>query len=347
MSSGAMFGASFPDGDARAPDPEAGYAPTMSLKPANILIVDDDPGMVRVMGRILSGLGTVRFATTGEQALLKLHEQAPDVLLLDAEMPGMSGFELCASLKADPRIAHVPVIFVTGHRDPDSELRGLELGAVDFIAKPVSEPLLLARVRTQLRLKSLTDELRRLADVDGLTGVMNRRSFDAALQHEWLRAARSGEPLALLLVDVDHFKLYNDLYGHLSGDECLRQVAQTLERTLNRPADRVARYGGEEFAVLLPATHRQGAGHLAGRLHRELAALALPHGASPTSAHVSVSVGISGVDKAEPGRNGFDTLVNCADLAFYAAKRTGRARSCWLAASALGTVDQAEAVSAA
>lgn len=346
MSCGSNPSALRPDDVTRAPEPQAGYAFTMSLKPAHLLIVDDDPGMVRVMGRMLSDLGTVRFATTGEQALQKLHEQPPDVLLLDAEMPGMSGFELCAHLKADPRIAHVPVIFVTGHRDPDSELRGLELGAVDFIAKPVSEALLLARVRTQLRLKSLTDELRRLADVDGLTGVMNRRSFDAALQHEWLRAARSGEPLALLLVDVDHFKLYNDLYGHLSGDECLRQVAQALQRTLNRPADRVARYGGEEFAVLLPATDVPGASHLARRIHRELAVQALPHGASPSGTQVSVSVGISGVAKVETGREGFDTLVNCADLALYAAKRTGRARSCWLAASALGTVDKAEAVPA-
>lgn len=316
------------------------------VKPASILIVDDDPGMVRVMGRILSGLGAVRFATTGEQALVKMHEQVPDVLLLDAEMPGMSGFELCATLKADQRVAHVPVIFVTGHSDPDNELRGLELGAVDFIAKPVSEALLLARVRTQLRLKALTDELRLLADIDGLTGVMNRRSFDATLQHEWLRAARSGDPLAVLLVDVDHFKQYNDLYGHLTGDDCLRQVAKALQRTLNRPADRVARYGGEEFALLLPATDRRGAFHLASCIHGELAALALQHGASPTATHVTVSVGICAVDKVEPGQLGIDAVVHCADQALYAAKRAGRSRSCWLPASLLGAAEQAQAVPA-
>lgn len=148
---------------------------------SKILLVDDDPGMIQVMARILSGLGQLCFAMNGAAALQQAREMVPDLILLDAEMPGMNGYQVCEALKADPALAHVPVIFVTGHSGQDHELKGLEIGAVDFLAKPISEPLLLARVRTQLRVKHLTDELQRIWTVDALTETMNRRAFDDAL----------------------------------------------------------------------------------------------------------------------------------------------------------------------
>lgn len=291
----------------------------------DLMLVDDSPSMIQVLGRMLAGTARVRFATNGAAAIEQLRRSPADLILLDAEMPGMDGFELCARLKDDPALADVPVIFVTGHSDATYELRGLDAGAVDFIAKPVSEPLLLARVRTQLRVKKLTDELRQMAAIDGLTGLANRRAFDRELQREWQRAQRDGHPLALLLIDVDHFKKYNDHYGHPAGDACLQAVAQALKSASPRAADLAARYGGEEFALLLPQTDLAGAELVARRALDAVARLALPHAASPTGPGVSISVGLSlrepgATDPSQPS-----TLLAQADGALYAAKAGGRA----------------------
>jgi diguanylate cyclase (GGDEF)-like protein len=310
---------------------------------SHILLVDDNPAMIQLMGRILSGMGQLRFATSGPAALRQARVAAPDLILLDAEMPGMTGYQVCEAMKADPALRDIPVIFVTAHGGDELELRGLDIGAVDFISKPISEPLLLARVRTQLRVKHLTDELRRIATIDALTEVFNRRSFDDSLAREWKRAVRAGAPLGLLMVDVDHFKLFNDRYGHPAGDACLRSVAQVLRGACMRPADVTARYGGEEFAVLLPHTPRAGAMHLARRVMEAVTALGVPHEDSPTADHVTVSVGVGCYDEAsacwvaptledgEPtsGCAALD-LVRCADRALYDAKHAGRAQAWWL-----------------
>jgi diguanylate cyclase (GGDEF)-like protein len=309
------------------------------MKTPQLLLVDDDPGMIQVMAKALHGMGRLRFATSGVQALAQMADDAPDVVLLDADMPGLKGFDVCARMRDDARLSEVPVIFVTGHTSPEDELRGLEAGAADFIAKPIREALLVARVRTQLRMKALTDQLRAVACTDALTGAANRRSFDEALDREWRSALRQRQPLSLLMVDVDHFKAYNDLYGHQDGDGCLRQVAQALEAAVKRPADVVARYGGEEFAVLLPGADRRGAEEVARRLAEELRHRALPHAGSKTAAHITASVGISTFEDGELTRSGEplqaqrtgaqaahpDDLVRAADVALYAAKKAGRA----------------------
>ncbi|WP_457354966.1 diguanylate cyclase [Roseateles sp. P5_D6] len=308
----------------------------------NILLVDDDPSAIRLLSHMLADVGNLRFATSGEDALRLARESAPDLVLLDAEMPGMSGFEILEALKADPGLEDVPVIFVTSHSEPEFELSGFELGAADFIAKPVSAPLVVARVKTQLRVKRIADELRRIATIDVLTGVTNRRGFDDALAHEWRRARRAGDPLAVLMIDVDHFKSFNDHYGHPAGDVCLRAVAQTLASTSLRPADLVARYGGEEFVVLLPQTPRLGAEHVAHSILAAVEALSIRHDASSAACHVTVSVGVACYDNAsecwaEPsadsraaglgrGHSPLD-LVRAADKAMYCAKRAGRARA--------------------
>ena len=293
------------------------------------------------MGHILSGFGQLRFATSGAAALRQIRDSAPDLVLLDAEMPGMSGYQVCEIMKADPDLADIPVIFVTGHNGTEFELRCLEMGAADFIAKPISEPLLVARVKTQLRVKRLTDELRSIATVDALTATANRRSFDSALQREWRRCLRSNEPVSMLMVDVDHFKLFNDRYGHPAGDGCLRAVAQALRGASQRPGDVVSRYGGEEFAMLLPQTPRCGAAHLAHRVLDAIQQLGIPHEASVTAAHVSVSIGLGCYDEdsacwvahsvesrfiSDVTRQAAD-LVHSADKALYAAKRAGRAQA--------------------
>jgi diguanylate cyclase (GGDEF)-like protein len=308
---------------------------------SSILLVDDDPGMIQVMGRILSGIGQLRFATSGTAALKQARELPTDLMLLDAEMPGMTGYQVCEIMKADPALRDIPVIFVTAHSGDELELKGLEIGAVDFIAKPISEPLLLARVRTQLRVKHLTDELRRIATIDALTEVSNRRTFDEALGREWKRCLRARIPLSLVMVDVDHFKLFNDHYGHPAGDGCLRSIAQALHSACMRPADLVARYGGEEFVLLLPHTPRAGAELMGARVHSAIALLSVPHEMSPTAPCVTVSVGIGYHDEqsaswaklpvdsrggVSPACTAHD-LVRCADQALYEAKRRGRART--------------------
>ncbi len=314
------------------------------------MIVDDDPTSIQLMGRILSGLATLRFATNGADAVRLVNESPPDLILLDAELPGMSGFKVLDAIKADVRLSDVPVIFVTGHSETSFEVSALEMGAADFIAKPVRAVLLLARVKTHLRMKRMADELRRTARTDALTGIANRRQFDDMLEREWSRSYRSHDPLALLLVDIDHFKLYNDGYGHPKGDVCLREVAQALTSTLRRPADLVARYGGEEFGVVLPQTMRSGAEHMARRMLDAIAALGIPHAASATAPIVSVSIGVAffhadadadaDADGAEPpavtdarlrsaeaARCSMADLVLAADTALYCAKHAGRARA--------------------
>jgi len=307
----------------------------------DILIVDDDPGAIQLLGRVLGELGAVRFATSGADALRLARESVPDLILLDAEMPGMSGFEVCKALKADPGLADVPVIFVTSHAGQAFEISGFELGAADFISKPISAPLVLARARCQLRLKHATDELRRMATIDVLTGVSNRHQFDLSLAREWRRARRLGDPLSLLMIDVDHFKLFNDCYGHPAGDACLRSVAQILVRASGRPADLVARYGGEEFVVLLPQTPRYGAEHVAHDILDAITEQAIPHEASRTARHLTVSLGIACYDDQsscwKPPRTGSHhgddhgsccspaALLQAADQALYAAKHAGRA----------------------
>jgi len=309
----------------------------------DILLVDDDPGSIQVMGRILNGIGQLHFATSGEEALRLARESAPDLMLLDAEMPGMSGFQVLEALKAEPKLADVPVIFVTCHSDAAFEVAGFEMGAADFIAKPISPPLVLARVKAQLRAKRMDDELRAIATIDVLTGVANRRSFDESLDREWRRTRLSGEPLSLLMIDVDHLKAFNERYGRPAGDACLRSLAQALSGACRRPADRVARYGEEEFAALLPQTPRSGAERVARGVLDAVEALGIAHEASPTAQHVTVSVGIACYDddsgcwippSANP-RPEFDPplrytpidLVYAASKALHAAKYAGRAQA--------------------
>jgi diguanylate cyclase (GGDEF)-like protein len=311
---------------------------------ASILIVDDDLIAIRALGQALRGLGAIRFATRGEQALRLAIESPPDLILLDGEMPGMSGFEVCAALKADRALAHIPVIFVTSHSDQTFEESGFECGAADFIAKPIRPLIVMARARTQIALKRSTDQLRALSTTDGLTGLSNRRAFDEALDVQWRHTLRSGTPLSLLMIDVDHFKRFNDHYGHPAGDVCLHRVAQVLKGQLKRPSDVAARYGGEEFVLLLPATDRHGASVVAQRVLAAVQQLAIPHAASDCAPHVTVSIGVSSLDRDSPAWTvGMDIthtgpadtatsgdLVGAADEALYAAKRSGRTRAEWV-----------------
>jgi len=291
-----------------------------------LLVVDDEPANVQALYHVLCGEHQVLVATGGEQALALARDKAPDAVLLDVEMPGMDGFEVCRRLKADALTCDIPVLFVTSNDDLDAEAHGLDCGAVDFITKPIHPGIVRARVRTHVTLKQQRDVLRGLAYIDGLTGLCNRRGFDERLATEWQRAQRGNQWLALALIDVDHFKHYNDHHGHQAGDDCLRSIADTLARAACRPADLVARYGGEEFAAILPETPIDGAQAVADRIEARVRGLALVHGAPSAAPVVTISLGVA----VAPGREGITVpeLLAAADRELYRAKATGRARAC-------------------
>jgi diguanylate cyclase (GGDEF)-like protein len=298
-------------------------------RPPKLLIVDDHPINVQALFECFAADHQVYMATSGEQALRVCAEQLPDLVLLDIELPGMDGYEVCARLKADALTQDIPVIFVTSHRDELAETRGLDGGAVDFISKPFHPDIVRARVRTHVALKAQGDLLRRWAYIDGLTGVHNRRSFDERLAVEWGRAARNRTALSVVLIDVDHFKRFNDRYGHQAGDACLRRVAAVLKAGLKRPGDLLARYGGEEFACLLPETDLAGAMQVARALGQLVWAQAIAHADSSVAPVLTVSLGVC--SKAVQTSAGAAELIRVADLQLYAAKAAGRHQVCGVA----------------
>lgn len=298
----------------------------------SLMLVDDDPGSVQVLAGMLQGLGDLRFALSGAEAIRLALERPPDVMLVDAEMPAMSGFDLCATLHADPLMCDIPVIIVTSHVEVAFEVAGFAAGAADFIRKPPVADVVVARVRTQLRLKALSDTLRSSALKDGLTGLANRRCFDRDLRAELARARRSQTWLGLLMIDIDNFKKLNDRYGHQQGDACLRSVADALAAAVRRPPDLAARFGGEEFAVLLPHSDLNGAAEVATRILQSISALAMPNADSPLGGMLTVSIGVASLLPTVGGsedaleRDEGQALLMAADQALYAAKAAGRAR---------------------
>lgn len=298
-------------------------ADTRELK-SRLLIVDDERLNLIALSGLLRPEFELLVATDGVQALRLAADQRPDLILLDVVMPGMDGHEVCRRLKADPATQSIPVIFITARTETEDETRGFDLGAVDYIAKPFNDRVVLARVRTHARLKRQSDLIERMVMLDGLTGIPNRRAFDLACEREWQRCRRAAYPLSLLMMDVDLFKQYNDHYGHGLGDTCLTRVGQALAACARRPGDFVGRYGGEEFVALLSDTDAACARQQAERFLGAVAALQIEHARSQVSPVVSISIGIASTVPDETA--GVVTLQDTADRMLYAAKSAGRNR---------------------
>lgn len=262
-------------------------------------------------------------AADGEQALAAALQHQPDVVLLDIEMPVMDGYETVQALKADPVTADIPVVFLTGRVGAQDVARALQLGGHDYLRKPPEAAELLARVSAALRVKALQDELRnraedldRMSRTDYLTGLHNRRHMEEHLRMLGAGAKRHGYPLAVLIVDVDHFKNVNDTLGHQGGDDVLTAIAQRLRKAL-RLEDILGRWGGEEFLVLLAHTSAEAAVALAERLRQEVCATPIV----VTDVALQVTISVGGAAAEVPGDH---DLVRQADAQLYAAKDAGR-----------------------
>ncbi|OGI11409.1 MAG: hypothetical protein A2Y40_11045 [Candidatus Margulisbacteria bacterium GWF2_35_9] len=261
-----------------------------------------------------------------------------DLILMDIVMPDIDGIEALRRLKKIERYSHTPVIMITGITDMDTLKEAFEAGAMDYITKPIHEIELLMRVKSALALKSEMDrrlmltlqleeanaQLKQIAIIDALTNIPNRRQFDEILHRELERAKRYKRPISLIMADIDFFKLYNDHYGHLGGDNCLKQVAAVISKETQRKTDMPARYGGEEFAIVLPETDAAGANNLAERIKNKLIKKQILHEKSPIAGHVTMSFGIASVIPNSATKP--EGLICLADNALYTAKENGRNR---------------------
>ncbi|MBF0271717.1 MAG: diguanylate cyclase [Magnetococcales bacterium] len=311
-----------------------------------LLLVDDEPFNLHLLQELLEPDYDLLLAKNGEQALQRVRAvPPPDLILLDIMMPEVDGYQVLERLQADPTTQKIPVIFITAMGDVADEAKGLSLGAVDYISKPISLAIVEARVKTHLalrksmvalqelnaQLESKNDQLSKLNTIlqnmamrDGLTGIPNRRHFDQYLEQEWNRASRDHADLSLILMDIDFFKPFNDHYGHAEGDECLKQVARALADAMPRSVDLLARYGGEEFVCVLPDTNLDGLIVVGNKLRETIHALGLPHHHSKVADHVTISMG--GVSMIPSRDLPPASLVKAADDRLYQAKAAGRDR---------------------
>lgn len=281
-----------------------------------ILIVDDEPANIQVLAACLKHRYRIKVAISGQQCLAMLAEQEkPDLILLDIEMPGMNGYEVCEKLKSDPHMS-IPIIFVTARDAVDDEERGLNLGAVDYITKPVSPAIVEARVNTHMMIKNQRDQLEQMALHDQLTGLYNRYYLLEEANHKVALSRRHKYELSLLMLDIDYFKAINDQHGHPVGDAVLKKVASLLI-DLGRTEDVIARFGGEEFVVVLDHCNAANAEIKANNIREKIEAL------KPDGINVTVSIGVAQLNGDD---DGFTGMLKRADDAVYQAKEQGRNR---------------------
>lgn len=292
------------------------------LENARVLIVDDEEINRVVFSAMLGDEYQIDVAESGEEALAYCRETPPDLILMDVLMSGMDGMETCRLLKSVSDLAYIPVIFITALNRDDDENACWEAGCVDFVTKPVNGTTLKNRVKAHLTHKLQSDIFRRLIFVDGLTGAYNRHFLQDALPKLIKQSSRTQTPTAVIMLDVDWFKAYNDEYGHLQGDECLRQVARTITGVLKRPTDTLVRYGGEEFICLLPNTDHDGARHIAETIRYRIEQMAIKHIQSPFG-FITVSAGVA-CCAPEQLATVPETLLEEADKNLYTSKKNGR-----------------------
>lgn len=276
-----------------------------------------------ILSDLLKDEYSIKVAKNGQKALDIVHSSDEvDIILLDIMMPDIDGYEVCRELKSNPKTKNIPIIFVTAKDNDADEEYGLNLGAIDYITKPFNKAIVKLRIKNHLELKLKSDLLEELSMYDGLTHIPNRRFFDEVFQSTYKEVKRENKSLAVLMIDIDFFKLYNDNYGHGKGDETLKKVAQALQMTLKRPTDLVARYGGEEFIVLLKDISEENVKKVALNLLQAVQELQITHEYSKVEQIVTISIGVA-YKTASSLINKVELLI-CADKALYDVKRTSR-----------------------
>lgn len=304
----------------------------MTMTPMHILIVEDSATLRSGMNKLISEMGhTPIFAESGEAALQLIGVEQFDLVIMDVEMPGLNGFETTMLMREILGETWVPIIFTTTRDDDGSVLAGIEAGGDDYLVKPISRSVLKAKIiamhriaEMQRQLTRLNEQLSKLSHYDELTGLSNRRAFTHRAQQSLLEHSRHQQPSSLLMIDVDHFKQFNDYYGHPAGDRCLRIIAEQMRKTLTRSSDIIARYGGEEFIVFMPNTAIQAALAIGEKLRVAVLEAGIEHKESSVSSYVTISVGASQYDVKIHGS--LERLILDADNNLYAAKHQGRNR---------------------
>lgn len=295
----------------------------MEFKKPTILVVDDMTTTLLLLHDLLKDTYEVKIAKSGTKALEILESPNDiDLILLDIEMPDINGYDVCKRIKNNETIKNIPIIFITGRTSQEDEEYGLNLGAIDYITKPFNKAIVKLRIKNYLDLKIKNDMLEKLSMYDGLTNIRNRRFFDETFEKTFNEIKRDKKSLAVLMIDIDFFKPYNDNYGHGQGDETLRKVAKALEKTIKRASDFVARYGGEEFVILLKDINKDGVEAVANNLLNAVRELKITHEFSKIENYVTISIGASfynsnsDVTKLE--------LLLKADETLYSVKNSGR-----------------------
>jgi diguanylate cyclase (GGDEF)-like protein len=292
-------------------------------KKSKVLIVEDDPSSATLIADSMLSHYAIDIVTSGQAALDYCAKSEPDLILMDIAMPAMDGLMACKALKHTLDTSHIPVVFITAHTQLKYEDMAWEAGCADFVTKPFSPKALRHRIKHHLNVKLLTDKLLTQANIDGLTGLQNRRAFDTSLKRQLKLSKRVRTDLGLLMVDIDYFKKYNDTYGHLAGDDCLKKLANVLTRSLDRPTDNVARFGGEEFVILLPDTDLNGVEHVAQNIIKDIKKQKIAHSSSDFSV---LTVSIGGTTLENHDENELE-LIKRADDLLYKAKKNGRNRA--------------------
>lgn len=295
----------------------------MEFKKPTILVVDDMTTTLLLIHDLLKDTYEVKIAKSGTKALEILESPNDiDLILLDIEMPDINGYDVCKRIKNNETIKNIPIIFITGRTSQEDEEYGLNLGAIDYITKPFNKAIVKLRIKNYLNLKIKNDMLEKLSMYDGLTNIRNRRFFDETFEKTFSEIKRDKKSLAVLMIDIDFFKPYNDNYGHGQGDETLRKVAKALEKTIKRASDFVARYGGEEFVILLKDIKKDGVEAVANNLLNAVRELKITHEFSKIENYVTISIGASfynsnsDITKLE--------LLLKADETLYNVKNSGR-----------------------
>ena len=289
----------------------------------NVLIVDDEPMSRMLLESILELVFTCATAESGEEAISYCEANLPDLVLLDMNMPDISGLDVCTALKASPETNHIPVIFVTSTMDIESENACWEVGASDFVMKPVNASTLTHRIKTHLQNKLRTEFLEMMTFHDQLTGLYNRTYLTKEIPLLIKQVARDKGTVGAIMIDIDYFKLFNDTYGHLEGDICLQKVAQIVSDTVKRPKDAVIRFGGEEFLVVLPYIDHQGTKLVAHQLVEAVAKARIPHGKGIEN-RVSISAGFAVWKATDVVEDDVAALIEDADISLFEAKELGR-----------------------